>query len=417
MPRKCRRQRHSRIAVLRRHHSQGQHFSDEEEYCSTIPMEIEMEDQEDDGNGDEMEFKMKVDGPNISDMFELCKRECESRKLSVLIYMILRYLGHNWRQIDDILHQIGVNQCKIAHKWALTFLDGGFGVFDDDGRGGKHNDGFYDQFPELEIQAKAFAVEACSKKSASFTTVDLAKYLDEQFYEITQTSKVNASLVRSAESCRLDLRRWGAKFQSNSQRPYFEGHERDDVVKHRQEFISYFLERKDRYYTISEDEQPQWNLPTGKPCVLIFHDESTFKSGEVSAKRWTVDGHTPFFSKGRGRSHMISDYLVQHPSGPFFSLSEKEYEQATRAYPNLLSDSDDLNFNRFSATAGINVGEQGYFDNVTILCQFERLFQLLPFKKEYKDHDIEVVVDNAITHSAKEYNINEFGKGIGTNCP
>ncbi len=98
-------------------------------------------------------------------------------------------------------------------------------------------------------------------------------------------------------------------------------------------------------------------------------------------------------------------------------MSEKEYEQATRAYPSLLFDSSDLNYDGYSATAGINVGEQGYFDNETILHQFERLFQLLSFKKEYKDHDIEIVVDNARTHSACEYNINEFRKGIGKNCP
>lgn len=30
---------------------------------------------------------------------------------------------------------------------------------------------------------------------------------------------------------------------------------------------------------------------------------------------------------------MVSDFLVQHPSGPFFSLSEKEYRKALRKYP------------------------------------------------------------------------------------
>lgn len=129
-----------------------------------------------------------------------------------------------------------------------------------------------------------------------------------------------------------------------------------------------------------------------------------------------MDGYTPFFSKGSGRSHMISDFLVQHPSGPFFSVSEKEYDAATRCYPELLSDSIGLKFDDYSARAGINVGEDGYFDNDTILCQFERLFQLLSFKEGYKGHDIEIVVDNARTHSAREYSINDFGKGIDTKC-
>ena len=114
---------------------------------------------------------------------------------------------------------------------------------------------------------------------------------------------------------------------------------------------------------------------------------------------------------------MISDFLVQHPSGPFFSLSKEEYDQATQCYPDLLPDSIGLRYDGYSARAGINVGEQGYFDNDTILCQFERLFQLLQFKEEYQGHDIEVVVDNARTHSAREYSINDFGKGVGTKCP
>ena len=123
------------------------------------------------------------------------------------------------------------------------------------------------------------------------------------------------------------------------------------------------------------------------------------------------------FFKGRGRSHMISDYFVQHPSGLFFSLSEKEYNQATKCYPNLLSDPSDISYDGYSATAGINMGKQGYFDNPRILSQFEHLFQLLPFKEEYKDHEIGVVVDNVRTYSAREYNLNDFGKGISTKCP
>ncbi|CAF1522282.1 unnamed protein product, partial [Didymodactylos carnosus] len=31
---------------------------------------------------------------------------------------------------------------------------------------------------------------------------------------------------RSVQSCRLDLRRWGASYVSNAQRPHYEGHER-----------------------------------------------------------------------------------------------------------------------------------------------------------------------------------------------
>jgi len=70
-----------------------------------------------------------------------------------------------------------------------------------------------------------------------------------------------------------------------------------------------------------------------------------------------------------------------------------------------------------SATASINVGTDSYFDNLTILEQFERIFQLLEFKEVYKNHSIEIVVDNARTHTAKSHTVYDFSKGIGTKCP
>ena len=67
--------------------------------------------------------------------------------------------------------------------------------------------------------------------------------------------------------------------------------------------------------------------------MVLVHDESTFRSGEVSNKRWFFGEETAFFSKGRGRSNMVSDFLVQHPSGPFFTLDQKEYKEAVAKYP------------------------------------------------------------------------------------
>lgn len=131
---------------------------------------------------------------------------------------------------------------------------------------------------------------------------------------------------------------------------------------------------------------------------------------------------------------MVSDFIVQHPSGPFFSLSEAEYKQAVRKYPQMCSVSNKyfifinlsvlqltndtgITYTERSAKGSINVGQEGYFDNATILEQFERLFQLLQFKQDFKNHTIECVVDDARTHSAKSHSLLDFGKGSGTRCP
>lgn len=280
MPPKSKRKKQAWTALLKRYKRKKEPFSCNEDHDD--PMSTAMEENEkgddlfllseddDDSVMDATCFKSRLDLFNICDIFELCKLDCDSRKLSTLVYMILRYFDHTWRNIDCFLQSIGGCKCQVAHGWAETFLDGDIDAFDTDRRGGKRFDGFYDTFPELENEAKAFVLESCSKKSANFTTLDLAKYIDGKYYEISGTLKMSDdALIRSPECCRLDLRRWGAKFQPNSQRPYFEGHERDDVVKHRNEFISYFLARKDQYYTISDEENPTWNIPKQKPCVLI----------------------------------------------------------------------------------------------------------------------------------------------------
>lgn len=72
--------------------------------------------------------------------------------------------------------------------------------------------------------------------------------------------------------------------------------------------------------------------------LILVYDESTFKSGELSIKRWFFGEEAPFHSKGRGRSNMVSDYLVQHPSTLFFSLSQSEYQKALVKYPQLDSE-------------------------------------------------------------------------------
>ena len=153
---KHRRRAYARVAALYRHQSQGPHLSNEEECGDTVFMQ---KNQDDDKVG-EMEFKIGLNVPRISDIFELCKPECGSRKLSVLIYTIPQHLNYKWREIDSLLHSIDASQWKIAHnKWALTFLNDDFDAFEDDGQGGKHNDGFYNFFLELKTQVKVLQLK------------------------------------------------------------------------------------------------------------------------------------------------------------------------------------------------------------------------------------------------------------------
>ena len=63
-----------------------------------------------------------------------------------------------------------------------------------------------------------------------------------------------------------------------------------------------------------------------------------------------------------------------------------------------------------SASAWIEPGKDCYFNNENILFQFERMFKLLKFKKAYENFNIEILVDNARTHTSKLYDLNNLNK-------
>lgn len=222
-------------------------------------------------NDTSMNFKDRATLADISDMFELCTKKSNVKFISVLLYMALRHFGITWRTCDSFLIEIGALSSQTCQKWTDIFLSSDYDQFCTDNRGGKRCEEFYDVFPELESAAKSFSAERCANKSADFTASDLASFVDRKYYDLTNTAKDNnANLIRSVQSCRLDLRRWGARFESNSKRPYFEGHERADVIRDRQSFVEYFLNRKDYYYTITEGESPSWTYPIkSQPSVLI----------------------------------------------------------------------------------------------------------------------------------------------------
>ena len=276
---------------------------------------------------------------------------------------------------------------------------------------GKQVPTFYEHFPEIETAAKVFVSEAIQKKSCSFRILDLCEFIDTIYYDITDTIKETTTLIRSETAANSDLKRWGIEF-GNSSSIYFEGHERVDVVVERNLFVDYFISRQHHYYTAFENESSvnSWISPTEKPCILLFHDESTFRCGEHLKKRWFSKGKEPFVSKGRGKSIMVSDFLIAHTSGPFFSLNESEWKKCVEKYNNIVH-FNGVNYIEKTCTGSIQPGLDNYFNSDTILGQFERLFQMLEFKTVFNypvKHDIEIVVDNARTHTAEVVNINEF---------
>ena len=95
-------------------------------------------------------------------------------------------------------------------------------------------------------------------------------------------------------------------------------------------------------------------------------------------KRWFIDGSAPFFSKGRRSSVVVSDFLVQHSSIPFFQLNEQERMKAIQKYPESLNDYG-IRYGKYLTTVLIHLDVDSYFHSSMVSSQFERLFKLIEF--------------------------------------
>lgn len=357
----------------------------------------------------------------INDLIDYCiDIDCNKRILSILIFCILKFFDITNADANRLFQVINCLQVETIIKQLKRFIQLDTQQFVIDGRGGKHEDSFYDVFPYIKIEAKSFVAQETAKTKCSFRISELAKFISKLYYEEELGEEYNDGFyVRSETSCRVDLERWGYNYDNNKKKAYFLGHEREDVIEQREEFINYFINSKDNYYVVSEDEKPEWIKPIEKPCVLIFHDESTFRSGEQTSKRWLSSGNEQFYNKGRGRSIMVSDFLVAMEGETFFSLSTEEWNEAIKTNPELKNE-ETIKYEPNTATAMIDLSRDGYFNTDTILAQFERLFKMIKFKKKFNypvKHDIELIVDNARTHSALMVNINDFRLRPGGYCP
>jgi len=197
------------------------------------------------------------------------------RILSVSVYLILRLLNISFESSRDILTSLRMLNIQICHAWATTIIDeGNLCVILRDERGSYKRIPFYENFPEILNEAKSYALIEMCRKECTFDAMSLAIFLDKRFRELYPEIEIEPeSLVRSVESCRVDLLKWGAKYDSNKNRPYFEGHEREDVLLARQKFIEHLINLKDFYYVPKKDIVYSWISPMSKKRILISNDE------------------------------------------------------------------------------------------------------------------------------------------------
>ncbi|EXX52549.1 uncharacterized protein OCT59_008726 [Rhizophagus irregularis] len=106
--------------------------------------------------------------------------------------------------------------------------------------------------------------------------------------------------------------RLGLILQSRKKGIYFDGHEREDVVEYRKEFLDKMLEKFMPTFEGENMEQKNLVLLSNKKLhILITHDECLFYANDDRPVVWAPIGEPPLRKKGQEKSIMVSDFLLE----------------------------------------------------------------------------------------------------------
>ena len=140
------------------------------------------------------------------------------------------------------------------------------------------------------------------------------------------------------------LHHLGFKPVSHKKGVYIDGHEREDVIKHREALLKTLehLRVSHRPLPRCSDDPPRVRLEADeekKELVIIFHDESIFNTNEGQTWMWGESERPAILPKTKGSGIMVSDFVEEH--GEYLKLLPDEVE-AKSQYPNIKPDARSL---------------------------------------------------------------------------
>ena len=119
---------------------------------------------------------------------------------------------------------------------------------------------------------------------------------------------------------------------------YIDGHEREDVVRHRTKLLKILhdLHASHRPLPRCSDDPTRVRLEEDeekKELLIIYHDESIFNTNEGQTWMWGESERPAILPKTKGSGIMVSDFVEEH--GGFLKLLPDELERAKLQYPDI----------------------------------------------------------------------------------
>lgn len=226
------------------------------------------------------------------------------RKFAVSVYMMLKLSGVSHAKIDEMMSKFGTLTWRTAHVFCRKIINGDEDCVEDENRGKYKRETIFDVIPELKEDILQYSINKVAEKNSKFTVASLAEYSIKKANEYKP--ELDPKPLLSQHFLEKTLACLGFYWGNNKARPYFQGHEREDVVKTRDNFVRYFSDNSNSYdvYVKNEPESTKCQKiydvrRSSEPRrIIVSHDESTFRSGEIQSERWLHHQYSPLFSKG-----------------------------------------------------------------------------------------------------------------------
>lgn len=265
----------------------------------------------------------------------------------------------------------GTHHARKLRAWTRDFMRDGT-LPEANFKGGKGRSYLDDEDLVKEIHLHL------QEKGKYVKAMDIVHYLD--------TPEMLERLHRTKTISLATAQRWmktmGYRWMKTPTGQYVDGHEREDVVYHRDHVFLPAIARCEpnlREWETTSDNAPHFNRVPGKRYTVIwYHDESIFYAHDRRKMRWIRSDYTPKpYAKGEGQSMMVADYV----SADYGWLRSPDGTESARRIlkPGKARD--------------------GYFESKDVLDQAAEALDIL--KRCYPDDDHVLVYDNATTHTKR----------------
>ena len=145
--------------------------------------------------------------------------------------------------------------------------------------------------------------------------------------------------IRQKSYARQWLHEMDFKVRHITKEIYYDGHERQDVIEIRDEFLRTMTSLGFLHETNTPNQESASHLPSvpvskeRENTIFWFHDKSTFNANEDEPTMWKDDTMQVIKPKGRGAGIMVSDFIEEKDG--YLALPDSTYQTLSALDPTL----------------------------------------------------------------------------------